>query len=187
MARLSIVQLSDGAKVHVKLLVLVYDARGSGKSELKPPYTDERWVADVDELRAWVGVEKFILAGGSYGGSVALQYAIAHPDRLQALILRDTWACGLRGAFNFIKTILTSDRIKPDPDRQVRLNSGNIRHNEDFAASFAEIVDIYKPKDDPAITNSGDATFEGTVADEHNLRYETHNFAFSYNLPRLDV
>lgn len=31
--------------------VLVYDARGSGASDLKQPYTDERWAADVEELR----------------------------------------------------------------------------------------------------------------------------------------
>ena len=31
--------------------VLVYDARGSGTSDLKPPFTHERWVADLDELR----------------------------------------------------------------------------------------------------------------------------------------
>lgn len=31
--------------------VLVYDARGSGISDQKQPYTDERWVFDVEELR----------------------------------------------------------------------------------------------------------------------------------------
>lgn len=31
--------------------VLVYDARGSGLSDTKGPLTDERWIADVDELR----------------------------------------------------------------------------------------------------------------------------------------
>lgn len=31
--------------------VLVYDARGSGISDLKPPYTHERWITDVEELR----------------------------------------------------------------------------------------------------------------------------------------
>lgn len=34
-----------------KFRVLVYDARGSGISDLQPPYTHERWVADVEELR----------------------------------------------------------------------------------------------------------------------------------------
>ena len=31
--------------------VLVYDARGSGESDYKAPFTDEQWIADVDELR----------------------------------------------------------------------------------------------------------------------------------------
>lgn len=34
--------------------VLVYDARGSGESDLQPPFTDERWIADIDELRSVV-------------------------------------------------------------------------------------------------------------------------------------
>lgn len=34
-----------------KFRILVYDARGSGESDLKPPYTNERWVADIEELR----------------------------------------------------------------------------------------------------------------------------------------
>ncbi|EQB45177.1 hypothetical protein CGLO_15985 [Colletotrichum gloeosporioides Cg-14] len=168
--------------------VLVYDARGSGESDLKPPYTDARWVADVDELRKWTGAEKFILAGGSYGGFVALQYAIAHPDRLLALVLRDTWANGLRGSINFLKNILTSDRIQPDPDRQVRLVSGDVRSNEDFANAFAEIVGIYTPKDDSTDLESASSTFEGNhIAETHHLHYETHNFAFSHNIPRFDV
>ncbi|KAI8317672.1 Proline iminopeptidase [Colletotrichum sp. SAR11_240] len=168
--------------------VLVYDARGSGESDLKPPYTDARWVADVDELRKWAGAEKVILAGGSYGGFVALQYAIAHPDRLLALVLRDTWANGLRGSINFLKNILTSDRIQPDGDRQVRLVSGGVRSNEDFANAFAEIVGIYTPKDESTDLKSASSTFEGNaVAETHHLHYETHNFAFSHNIPRFDV
>lgn len=34
-----------------KFRILVYDARGSGVSDLKPPYSHERWIADVEELR----------------------------------------------------------------------------------------------------------------------------------------
>lgn len=37
--------------LETKFRIIVYDARGSGVSSLQPPYTNERWVADVDELR----------------------------------------------------------------------------------------------------------------------------------------
>lgn len=50
--------------------VLVYDARGSGSSDLKGPFTDERWIADVDELR-WVrcpsGGRRSLFADSSVG------------------------------------------------------------------------------------------------------------------------
>lgn len=36
--------------------VLVYDARGSGVSDLKPPYTHERWIQDVEELRYAISI-----------------------------------------------------------------------------------------------------------------------------------
>jgi hypothetical protein len=48
--------------------VIVFDARGNGASDGRPPLTHERWVRDVDELRAALGVETIVLAGHSYSG-----------------------------------------------------------------------------------------------------------------------
>ncbi|MEO7235206.1 MAG: alpha/beta hydrolase, partial [Lapillicoccus sp.] len=50
--------------------VVVFDARGSGQSEGNGPFTHEQWAADVEGLREWVGAERFIMAGGSYGGFI---------------------------------------------------------------------------------------------------------------------
>ncbi|WP_219825621.1 alpha/beta fold hydrolase [Nonomuraea typhae] len=72
--------------------VIVFDARGSGQSGAAPPYTREQWVADVDALREWTGAERIVLAGGSYGGFICLEYALRHPARVRALLLRDTAA-----------------------------------------------------------------------------------------------
>jgi proline iminopeptidase len=72
--------------------VVVYDARGSGASGLTPPFTHRQWVADLDGLREHVGAESIVVAGGSYGGFIALEYALAHPQRVRAVILRDTAA-----------------------------------------------------------------------------------------------
>ena len=73
-----------------RLRVVVFDARGSGDSGLTPPFTHEQWVADVETLRAHVGADAFVMAGGSYGGFIAMEYALRHSDRLLALVLRDT-------------------------------------------------------------------------------------------------
>jgi len=48
--------------------VIVFDARSNGASDGRPPLTHERWVRDVDELRAALGVETIVLAGHSYSG-----------------------------------------------------------------------------------------------------------------------
>jgi proline iminopeptidase len=72
--------------------IVVFDARGSGQSEGNGPFTHEQWAADVEGLRQWVGAERFIMAGGSYGGFISMEYAIRHPERLMALVLRDTSA-----------------------------------------------------------------------------------------------
>src|SRR5690606_24521373 len=72
--------------------VVSFDARGSGESDATPPFTHEQWVADVDALREHLGDERIVMAGGSYGGYIALEYTLAHPDRVTHLILRDTSA-----------------------------------------------------------------------------------------------
>lgn len=71
--------------------------------------------------RIWACAEKMILAGTSYGKNVALEYAIAHQNRLSALIVCGTWAHGLTAVLKSLARIVTSDKIKPDVDRQVRV------------------------------------------------------------------
>ncbi|KAF4461104.1 Proline iminopeptidase [Fusarium albosuccineum] len=168
-----------------KYRVLVYDARGSGESDVKGPFTDEQWIADLDEIsdarRAWSGEEKFILAGYSYGGFLALGYALAFPHRLSGFILRNTWPCGPRGTHRALAGLLASPRINPDPIRQARLWSGTARDQEDIQKGLAEILPAYvperkegEPEPEPITLGSG-------------LRWEVHNAAFSYSQPRFDV
>src|SRR5450830_1095178 len=59
-----------------KFRVLVFDARGCGLSEAVPPYSHAQWAADVDALREWIGAEQVVIAGGSYGGLIAMEYTI---------------------------------------------------------------------------------------------------------------
>lgn len=133
--------------------------------------------------RAWAGAEKFVLAGGSYGGFIALGYALKFSSRLSALILRDTWACGPRGVLRALGEIMTSTRVQPDLYRQARLWSGNMLDREDYEKGIAETVEIYFPeRDGPEETRE----FEG-ASEEFELHWETHNSAFSYSVPRFDV
>lgn len=82
---------STEAEAH---LTMVYvEPVGTGSSgRLRDPagYTMSRYVSDLEALRAHLGLERMCLLGHSFGGMVALRYAVGHLDRLSALILYDT-------------------------------------------------------------------------------------------------
>lgn len=63
-----------------------WDQRGCGRSERRGPYTVDRFVADLDAVRRHLGVERVDLFGHSWGATLALRYAMAHPDRVRALV-----------------------------------------------------------------------------------------------------
>jgi pimeloyl-ACP methyl ester carboxylesterase len=55
-------------------------------------YTTEDYVADLEEFRAHLGLERMLLLGHSHGGVVAQAYAARHPDRVERLVLASTLA-----------------------------------------------------------------------------------------------
>ncbi len=158
--------------------VIVFDARGSGVSEGRPPFTHAQWVADVDAIREWAGVESFVMAGGSYGGFIAMEYAIAHPDRVRALVLRDTSA-DHENEKAAEANALSSTRVTIDREKLDRINSGTTRDDDDLRDCWREILPLYDHVYDPAAV---EAKVESTF-----YRYATHNFAFAVNQPAYDI
>jgi len=63
-----------------------YDQRACGRSTGAGPHTVARNVADLEALRLHWGIESWTVAGHSWGATLALAYALAHPHRVQALI-----------------------------------------------------------------------------------------------------
>lgn len=71
--------------------LIAYDQRGCGQSSETPPFTFARLADDVEAIRrALVGDRRIILLGGSFGGMIALTYALRHPSGLSHLLLRGT-------------------------------------------------------------------------------------------------
>ena len=73
---------------HVQLIC--YDHRGSGRSaspQGPDPYKIDRFVGDLEALARTMDVRPFALLGHSFGGIVALHFALAHPELLTHLIL----------------------------------------------------------------------------------------------------
>jgi proline iminopeptidase len=75
-----------------RFTLVFYDHRGNGRSEgaAVSSMTWENLTADADALRARLGVERWAVLGHSFGGHVALEYALRYPDRLSHLVLLDT-------------------------------------------------------------------------------------------------
>ena len=74
--------------------LVMFDQRGCGRStpagELRDN-TTQHLVADIERLREHLGIERWIVSGGSWGSTLALAYAQAHPQRCEALVLRGIW------------------------------------------------------------------------------------------------
>ena len=71
--------------------VLLFDQRGCGRSiphAALEANTTWHLVADLERLRAMVGVAQWLVCGGSWGSTLALAYAQAHPDCVSELVLR---------------------------------------------------------------------------------------------------
>lgn len=76
--------------------IIVYDQRGAGGSTPVGELTDNttpHLVADLERLRAHLGVERWLIFGGSWGSTLALAYAQAHPARPLGLVLRGVFLC----------------------------------------------------------------------------------------------
>lgn len=158
--------------------VIVFDARGSGESEGSGVFSHEQWAADLDALREWAGVETVAMAGGSYGGFMAMEYAVRYPDRVSALVLRDTSPDNGNAALSR-QNALSSDRVTIDMEKFDRIDNGQVRDNDDLRDCWREILPLYDYVYDPAAV---ERKVEATP-----YRYEAHNYAFSVNLPRYDL
>lgn len=74
-----------------KWRMALFDQRGCGKSRPNASLEDNTtWslIGDIERLREHLGVEKWCVFGGSWGSTLALAYAIQHPERVESLVLR---------------------------------------------------------------------------------------------------
>lgn len=70
--------------------VVFYDQRGTGKASQVASGTQltvADFIADIEALRATLGIERISLLGHSWGGHLAMAYAARHPNRVEKLIL----------------------------------------------------------------------------------------------------
>ena len=88
--------------------LVFYDHRCNGRSMGAPvsTMTWENLTADADALREKLGYERWTVLGHSFGGHVALEYALRYPDRVSRLALLDTGADSRWARDNAAKVVL---------------------------------------------------------------------------------
>ncbi len=80
-----------GPQLEAFTTVIYYEQRGCGRSDQPPDpytYTTEMLVADLDGLRQALGLDRINVLGFSFGGELALEYALAHPEHVERVIVQ---------------------------------------------------------------------------------------------------
>ena len=102
-------RMTAGKALDARYPMVYLDERGSGESERpwRGDYALATQVQDIEGLRRQLGVERMVVAGHSFGGTLALEYAQAYPERVARLMLIDA-AVDLPGALeSWMQTLAT--------------------------------------------------------------------------------
>ena len=153
------------------------DQRGAGKSRPKGARhanSTQDLIGDIEALRDHLGFERWMVVGGSWGATLALAYAQAHPQRVSAMALRAVflgtrseldWAFGTALAQflpklykEFLAALPKAERGDPlaaywrrilDPDPALHAKAAWIWHDVERALSNIEIGSEALPAHDP--------------------------------------
>jgi proline iminopeptidase len=146
-----------------------FDFRANGRSTGEAAdLTMHRLAQDVDALRRHLGRDRTWLLGHSYGGFVALQYALSFPEHLSGLILMDTDSTGPRP-----DTIMEGlQRLGVAPEQMGAFET-QVESTEDMFALFDTLGPWYLPHSEPGTARSvlGRTIYrkEGDQGGEHAL------------------
>lgn len=159
--------------------VILFDQRGCGEStpfaELKENTTWDL-VSDIEKIRQHLGIQKWHVFGGSWGSTLALTYAVTHPEKVSSLILRGIFLCrpseikwfyqegasqifpdAWESYFNHIPDSERDDFVKAyykrltDPNEKIRLAAAQIWSQWEMATSYLiQKKEAVEEMEDPA-------------------------------------
>lgn len=95
--------------------IILVDQRGAGRSSPLAEFegnNTRKLVEDMETVRSFLGIGQWILFGGSWGSTLSLVYAQAHPDKVLGLVLRGIFLCRPRDIHWFYQE--GASRIFPD-------------------------------------------------------------------------
>lgn len=178
--------------------VILFDQRGCGRSRPHASvHANTTWdlVADIEVIRTALGIDRWICFGGSWGATLALVYAISHPDRVAHLVLRgvflmtraelDWFYGGGVGAFfpdlweRFVAPIPQEERGDLIGAYHRRLFSGNLMEESRFGRTWAGWENALASINNEGATGESPAEYARAFA-----RLENHFFRHAGFLER---
>ncbi len=123
--------------------IVIFDQRGAGRStplgELRNN-TTPHLINDMEALRKHLGIERWLVFGGSWGSTLALAYAEHHPQRTMALILRGIFLCRQSEIDWFLVGL---KHIFPEAWRKFVGYLATNKHERETSVAAADILKAY--------------------------------------------
>ena len=164
--------------------VILFDQRGTGRSKLgeldETTVNLELMVEDIEALRRHLGVEAWTVMGHSWGGMYAMAYAVAHPGRVNGLILSASGGSNL----DWLAYVGANLQMRLGPERRERYlhwndpdviaedpEKANLERVRAMAAAY-----VYDPDNMPAVVaalsapGANDPRVRGLVYDDLERR-----------------
>jgi len=167
-----------------QLELIYYDHRGNGRSE-RPKTIDDithkTWAADADALRAYLGHERIILFGHSYGSFLAQEYALRYGEHLDGLIL-----CSSAPVIDYMDVIQANAQARGTEEQLAGINDAFGRPMEDdadFQKTWMTVLPLYFNNYNPKVAAAMD---ESTLYSAAAWNHVNANCLPAFNtLPRL--
>jgi proline iminopeptidase len=162
-----------------KVQLVYFDHRGQGRSSrgAKETYTLDNNVEDMEALRQHLGLDKIVVLGSSYGGMVALSYAVRYPQNVSHLIVVATVPDSrfLQRA----KEILAQRGTDEQNAIAQRLWNGTFESEEQLREYFQVMAPMYSITHDPESRQKG---WDRAILSADAINVAFGGFLRSYNV-----
>lgn len=167
-----------------------FDMRGHGHSQGPGPYTFGQLVDDLEQVRRTLGGDKpMVLLGGSFGGMIALSYALRYPRGLSHLVLRGTapsWRHELEALSNF-EARATQKAPMATKGMLQKVFTPTIVSDEEFRLIMFALAPMYVEDGervdlDRILANSAHVRYNAKV---HNDLFADHSYDMVERLPEI--
>jgi proline iminopeptidase len=160
--------------------LIFFDHSGNGRSPRPEGFdgvSHATWADDADALRAHLGHDRIVLLGQSYGGFIALEYALRHPDHLDGLILLCT-----APAFDYGEVVVANAQRRGTPEQVSTVVEGlgkPAESDEQWRGLWKTILPLYFKRYDAAVAAAVDERTHYSAA--------AFNHAFGVCLPTYNL